>query len=661
MNEKTIKILERALKRERAARKQSEKILEQKSAELYSLTQELQASNTKLEHLVKEKTSQLKGVFENIIDAFVVMDLTGNVLKMNDAAENLLEYSFRNEDINLAALVVREDRSTIPEAFKLLNEKGSITNYQVQILTKSKKRKLVEINASIIYDDQDLPMAAQGIVRDITKEKAAETQLLESENRLATIIKNLDSGVLLEDENRKIVLTNTKFCELFSIPVPPEALKGADCVAALEQSKAFFKDPEGFIDRITYLLNAKKIAQADELTTVQGAILERDYVPIFENEVYKGHLWTYKDVTLNRKYRKSIEAQRQKYSDIIANMNLGLVEVNNDDEILMVNSSFEAISGYTEAELIGKKGKETLLHKDSINILSTENELRLKGKSNSYEVVAHRKDGSKRHWLISEAPNYDINGKVTGCIGIHLDITDIKALEHQKEILLGKLEKSNEELEEYAHVVSHDLKSPLRSIYALVDWIKEDNIDTFSEETAQNFSLINLTLEKMEHLISDVLDYSSVTSENRSNIDVDLDKVVEDILQILYVPEHITINCNAKFPSIKGNRARLQQLFQNLISNAIRYTDKDDGLIDIDCKELEAYYQFSIKDNGIGIAPKHHEKIFKIFQSLHQDKESTGVGLSIVKKIVESYQGQIWLESALGTGTTFYFTLKKDL
>jgi PAS domain S-box-containing protein len=457
------------------------------------------------------------------------------------------------------------------------------------------------------------------------------------------------------------VLTNSKFCELFSIPATPEALVGVDCQVALEESKGLFKDPEGFIDRISTLLDKKEIAQADELITIKGVILERDYIPIFENKVYKGHLWTYKDVTLKRSYHKNIEAQTRKYRNIIANMNLGLVEVNRQDEILLANSSFEVMSGYTEPELIGEKGTDLLLHKDSKAKLASENKLRLSGDSNSYEVVAIRKDGSKRHWLISGAPNYDINGEVVGSIGIHLDITDIKNLENQKEGLLKKLEKSNEELQEYAHVVSHDLKSPLRSIYALVDWIKEDNAGQFSEDTVRNFSLIHLTLEKMEQLISDVLDYSSVNSENKTKVEVDLNEVIEDIFQILYVPDHIKIELKTSFPSIMGNRARLHQLFQNLISNALRYSDKEEGRIEICCKDLGNRYKFSVRDNGIGIAAEYHEKIFKMFQSLHQDKESTGVGLSIVKKIVESYQGEIWLDSTPGVGTTFYFILSKDL
>ncbi len=654
-------LLQRALNRERNARKEAEKILEQKSAELFSLTQQLKISNKKLERLVQEKTSELKGVFENIVDAYVVMDLLGNVLKMNEAAEKLLGYSLDEDaEINLSNLVHKEEVENVAEAFKTLINEGSITNFHIRIHTKTNEQKLVHINASIIHDAENNPIAAQGIVRDITKEKEAQEQLMESENRLSTLVSNLDSGVLLESEDRKIALTNKKFCDMFGIPVPPEALIGQDCSMAAEETKTLFKDPDKFVSDIEKLLENRIVVLSDELPMVNGKILERDYIPIFVDREYKGHLWAYRDVTLNKRYSDSLEAQREKYSSIIANMNLGLLEVNNDDEILMVNQRFEQMSGYLEHELLGKKGRKTLLKKSFQDKITKANKDRIEGKSNSYEVVALTKSGEERIWLISGAPNYNINGEVIGSIGIHLDITELKNLENQKEVLLGQLEKSNDELQEYAHVVSHDLKSPLRSIYALVEWIKEDNMDKFNEETVYNLTLIENTLEKMETLISDVLSYSTIISTDEIEEKVDLNTVVQDICDILFIPEHIRVEIKSKLPAIKASGIRMQQLFQNLISNAIKYNDKEKGLVEIDFQNKDKEYLFMVKDNGVGIKKEYHEKIFQMFQSLTDEKDSSGIGLSIVKKIVDSHGGTIWLESEEGKGTTFYFTLQKN-
>lgn len=657
MAEEKLKIYERALAREKAARKEAERILEEKSRELFYKSKALQNVNAQLEKLVREKTSQLEGVFENIIDAYVVINLNGDVLKMNEAAEFLLDFSLEDQP-NLMELVPPEDLEKAALGFQELYTSGAITDFQITINT-FKKKLLVEINASIVYDENQKPVAAQGIVRDVTEQKADEQRLMDSENRLSTLISNLESAVLLEDEHRNIVITNSKFCDFFSIPLSPEQLKGQNCANAAEQSKDLFINSDAFVKRINTLTKNKKQVLSDELLLKDGRILERDFIPIYEDGTYKGHLWTYRDVTLRRRFRKNIEAEREKYSSIIANMELGLIEVDTDDKIVMVNQSLEAMSGYNEEELLGKTGRDILLDADSKEKLEHENTNRLKGASNSYEVKARTKDGKLRYWLISGAPNYDVNGNVVGSIGIHLDITGIKELELQKENLLKKLESSNNELQEYAHVVSHDLKSPLRSLDALLTWVKEDNAAVLSSDSLENLNLMGTTLEKMEQLISDVLEYSSVVSDNKGVQDVSVEDVINDIEKLLHIPENINLIVKRKLPTIQADRVRIQQLFQNLISNAVRYSDKEKGLIEIDYTEDEEYTTFSVADNGIGIEKEYHDKIFQIFQSLNKHKDATGVGLSIVKKIVNLYNGKIWLESTPGVGTTFYVTLKK--
>ncbi|GAA4246139.1 MULTISPECIES: PAS domain-containing sensor histidine kinase [Winogradskyella] len=653
MSQDQIDILKRALEREKKARKAAEKILEEKSRELYFTSQ-------KLENLLDEKSSQLEGVFENIVDAYVVMDIQGDIIKFNEAATRLFGYDIGRDNVNVKDLVFKDDYEYAMASFMQLHTQGFFKDYEARIYTKSKEVKWVHINASVVYDKDKKPIAAQGIVRDITAERASEEKLIESENRLATLVLNLDSGIILEDENRNIVLTNKKFCELFNIDAEPSDLFGMDCTDASEQNKLLFKNPEAFIQRMDEIDSAKKVVIGDELEMVDGKILERNYMPITIGEKSKGFLWTFTDVTLKRTYRKSLEVQKQKYYSIIANMHLGLVEVNNHDEILMINHSFSEMSGYSEEELLGKKAGEIFPIEGGSEIIAIENEKRKKGESNSYEIKIETKEGEVRYWLISRAPNYDINGKVVGSIGVHLDITNLKTLELQKEKLLLKLEKSNDELQEYAHIVSHDLKSPLRSIDALVSWLKEDNKGKLDAMSTRNFELIEATLEKMEQLISDVLDYSSVGTDTTVKADVDLNKMLQDLTTILYIPDHIKITALQQLPIIKGDATKLQQLFQNLISNAVKFIDKEKGSITIDFEDLKSHYKFSIQDNGIGIEKQFHDKIFKIFHALNKSKDSTGIGLSIVKKIVDLHEGQIWLESQPNIGTTFYFTLKKQ-
>ena len=652
MDSNKVEILKRSLKREKAARKAAEKILEEKSRDLYLLSEELKT-------LLNEKSSLLKGLFDTINDAYLVIDLKGNILEMNKVAFKVINSDLKKEKINIKDLIYKDDIDYVEDFFKTLHKEGSTDAYTLRILTKSKVIMWLQVKGTLLFNNENKPIAAQAIIRDITKEKKASDLLVESENRLSSIIMNLDKAVLLEDENRKIVLTNQKFCDLFNIPVSPNLMIGQDCSNAAEQSKELFKKPEDFVNKLSEILQKKEKVLADELVMKNGTILERDFIPIVSDMKYKGHLWTYKDVTLKKQYNKSLETQKEKYSNIIANINLGLMEVNNQDEILMINHSFAKMSGYSEKELIGKKGIEVFLDFVNAETLHKESLKRIKGKSNSYELKVKNKKGDIKHWLVSGAPNYNLQGETIGSIGIHLDITPLKTLQFQKENILKELEQKNKDLNEYAHIVSHDLKSPLRSIDALVSWIKMDNADMFDDVTLQNFNLISKTLETMEKIISDVLEYSSAGANTSKQESVNLNKTLNNLKKVLFIPENISLNVLTKLPIIVGDDIKFQQLFQNLIGNAIKFSDKEKGIVEIDCVEKSTYYQFSIKDNGMGIEKKYHDKIFKAFHSLNKSEDSSGIGLSIVRKIIDLYKGKIWLESEPNVGTTFYFTLKK--
>jgi len=196
MSQNQIDILNRALLREKTARKQAEKILESKSAELYQLTEKLKESNEKLEELLDEKSSQLQGVFENINDAYMVMDIKGNVLKMNDAAITLFGYNVEDEPLNVLKLIYREDIEYAFNSFNALLDNGSFTDYTARVYTKQKDVRWVHINASLIYDSQKNPVATQGIIRDITEAKKTRTLIEEQQKELENGLKKTTKKVL---------------------------------------------------------------------------------------------------------------------------------------------------------------------------------------------------------------------------------------------------------------------------------------------------------------------------------------------------------------------------------------------------------------------------------------------------------------------------------
>ncbi|MGZ9674787.1 sensor histidine kinase [Flavobacterium sp. GNP001] len=235
---------------------------------------------------------------------------------------------------------------------------------------------------------------------------------------------------------------------------------------------------------------------------------------------------------------------------------------------------------------------------------------------------------------------------------------EILKINKQREELLMHLENQNTILNDYAHMVSHDLKAPLRNIDTLINWFIEDNKDMMNESNLKSMQLMLSNVEKMDLLIKGILNYSEVQNKDSLTRWIDLNLILEDITR-LYSEGHITFKFDTILPVVWGNDVRFTQLFQNLIQNAIKYNNKQHIDITIGHTEEANFYHFYVKDNGVGIPDKYQSKVFDIFFKLENTNASSGIGLSIVKKIVEFYDGTIWLESQLEGGTTFYFTIAK--
>ena len=236
----------------------------------------------------------------------------------------------------------------------------------------------------------------------------------------------------------------------------------------------------------------------------------------------------------------------------------------------------------------------------------------------------------------------------------------IVAQEKKKEELLIDLSRQNEQLNEYAHVVSHDLKAPLTNIHTLISWFMDDRKDDLEQNDLKHLNLVLFNVEKMDYLIKGILDYSTVDRLEAEDSLINFNTMLQEVLQTLLIPNHITITIQKNLPSIYGNAWRFKQVFQNLIQNAVKYSADKNGHIDVGFTDKKDHFEFFVKDNGIGIKSDYFDRIFKVFTKLESTSSSSGIGLSIVKKIINYYNGSIWLESEEGVGTTFYFTFLKQ-
>jgi len=495
-------------------------------------------------------------------------------------------------------------------------------------------------------------------------EKILKQQELEAtKNRLEIIFESYSDAKIIESTDRHIEFVSNAFLTLFNIPLEAhDQLIGLSCEIASDNSKGFFLNEDEFVSRVEEIIKNKEAVNNEILELKDGRFVSRSYAPILLNGKLDGHVWTYRDVTLQINYDKNLEFQNTKYKNIIENINLGLMEVDNNDLVLFVNKAFCEMSGYASDELIGKRAKDLLITNEYLEILDKKIRIRKEGIDDLYELEILAKNGKTKYWLISGAPNYNINGEVIGSLGIHLDITQIKTLIINNEKLISDLKESNIELSNYAHIVSHDLKTPLHSIASCVDWIKEDNEGKFSKDSLEYISIINESIIDMNQLISSTLQYSELRSSQKEHNKSETQLVVESIIMNIDTNKmkSVSINILKPLPDIKLNNTKTKQIFQNLIENAYKYRDANKkSIVTINWENQNEFILFSIEDNGIGIAEEHFDFIFQVFKKLNNRTDSSGIGLSIVKNIIETAGGKIWFESKLNVGTTFYFTLPK--
>jgi PAS domain S-box-containing protein len=285
------------------------------------------------------------------------------------------------------------------------------------------------------------------------------------------------------------------------------------------------------------------------------------------------------------------------------------------------------------------------------------------GKSKlAYEEPQTTPEG-RRIWLRTfKVPLRDEEGGVIGVLGTYEDITERKQSDERQAQLIAELESANRELDEFAYIVSHDIKAPLRAMASLADWVATDYADRLDDAGREKMRLLISRVRQIDGMIDAVLQYSRTLRSKEEVLETSIGEVVRQTVEMLSPPPHIRVSIQQDLPVIRCERTRIQQVFQNLIGNAVKFIDKPEGLIQVSCTSEGDYWKFGVADNGPGIDKRHFTRIFQMFQTIHPRDESrgSGIGLALVKKIVEMYGGVVWVDSVTGKGSTFYFTLPKE-
>ncbi|MCD6679400.1 MAG: ATP-binding protein [Burkholderiaceae bacterium] len=328
------------------------------------------------------------------------------------------------------------------------------------------------------------------------------------------------------------------------------------------------------------------------------------------------------------------------------------------DEVLAARERSDAESRTLVARGLGREEMAILAHE--VNAIADEQHAQLRA-----NAEAARSQGNRIYSIFFVALagvvalllflQHAIRREIASRQAAHAELAASEAKQAQ---LLRELQAANEELANFAYIASHDLKAPLRAIASLAQWISTDYADRFDDAGREQIALLLGRVKRMDRLIDGILQYSRVGRVREARTVVDLNEIVAETVDLLAPPAHVHVKVG-RLPTLTIERTRAQQLFQNLIGNAIQYSDKPQGEVSVDCRRVAGEWQFTVRDNGPGIESRHFDRIFQMFQSLapRDHRESTGIGLSLVKKIVETHGGRIWVESKIGSGSVFHFTL----
>ncbi len=601
------------------------------------------------EKRLAKNEQKLRALIENSLDHIVILEADGRI---RYGSPSLFRSSGFDESEVLGRFcsdfIHEDDMERVVNTFRgAIDEKGALYRDEFRYRKSDGAWMTLEVVGKNALDDE----AVHGVVlnlRDITERKRAEAELARTEQRYSAFVQNSSDIISILEADGTYRYQSPSFYEFTGYKeeeiigkstldyIHPDYIENATEIfkAAIREPGSSYKDEFLF-----------KKANGDWIT------LEVHGKNVLNDEIIRGVVVNCRDVTERKKIEEEIRIKSRMLQGITSNMPVVIFRV--DKEGFFTESIGAGLKkiGFQENEVVGQKIEDLFpelaeeITRASIGEFAT--------------ALLESKDEANP-WFYEFYSFPDKDKQAGGWIGFGLDVSDSKIHEESQKQYAATLEKINKELDQFAYVVSHDLKAPLRAINNLSEWIEEDLGDALNEneDVKSNMTLLRKRVKRMESLINGILEYSRAGRSEIEYEHIDTGQLLDEVCGSIEIPKNFTLD-KAAMPVIVGSRLRLEQVFSNLINNAVKYHDKEIGNIKISYEQTGRFHQFSVADDGPGIEPEYHEKIFVIFQTLvSKDKmESTGVGLAIVKKIIEEQGGEIWLNSSPGEGSTFTFTL----
>jgi PAS domain S-box-containing protein len=635
---------------------QLEANMRQKNQELANALQQLQSYAERL-------TLALEGANVGLWD----WDMTTNQVYWTPQHEAIFGYQTGNPTRTYndwRCRVHPDDMERVEQEINSLNPDKTEYRFKYRIILPDNSIHWIEGLGRFSFDENGQGLRAIGIVYDITEQVLVEQSLRESEERFRTIFDYNFFGVAYGDINGKVTGGNDEYLRiigysredlaslsLYCHEITPPEYSSLDTEKLAEVSKRgactpYEKEyirPDG--TRVPVVLGYGLVAPGRR--EMVGFVLDLSPVKAAE---------------------KSLRISEERFKALVNANVIGLAIGDMSGDIKEANDECLRIIGYNKEDIgIGKlRWTEITVPECLPRDLEGIAEAKIRGACTPYEKEYIRPDGS----LISALIGYGLVGETKEeIVCFVLDLTAIKEAEQQMQRLNEALTESsqllakrNQELERFAYVVSHDLKAPLRAIANLSQWLEEDLDGNLTQETRYNMQLLRQRVYRLSTMIDGLLDYSRIGLSSVSEEMVNVAELIREIVESLAIPLDFIIEVKSPLPTLLTKRLFLSQVFSNLISNAVKHHHLSQGHIEIKSIDRGDYYEFSIKDDGPGIAPEYQERIFEIFQILasRDQTENTGIGLSIVKKIIDNQGERVWLNSREGEGATFYFTWHKQ-